>query len=453
MSADALKTQVGQRDGQQLFVREDDGSVTAHLWSASTSQWDLVGTVVAGEGSGTSKKTYNGKEYDYVFDIDIKEGEPPLKLPYNLTENPWDTARRFLEQNELPFDYYEQVANWITENTKGARLGQDRPASGSQQTPQTAVAPQRDPLGTEHRYRPGDGGTPTSPYRQRKLPQTSYQDILEGNAGNAVNKIVESSNQLLETKQITKESALDEQERKVLYKLVDQIHNSPRDPHPSEEQVDALIEVTTQWPTQSRVPGVALLARLAVAPSFVQTTTTDENETIVKTLAAGGLFIPKQTTANNAVHALRLFVNLFATEAGRFIMDGTFDLVLNLARPFASEPESLAQFKALVTLYLNYAVLLTSQALPIDSQSREARANVLLMDIGAVLETESPYGGDGESLFRTLCALGTLLTLSDTFRAKVKSGVSGSLHFVRSRPAAQLSNVQDVLQEIRDELR
>lgn len=39
---EALQTQVGQRDGQQLFIREQDGSVTAHLWSISTGQWNLV---------------------------------------------------------------------------------------------------------------------------------------------------------------------------------------------------------------------------------------------------------------------------------------------------------------------------------------------------------------------------------------------------------------------------
>jgi phospholipase A-2-activating protein len=41
---------------------------------------------------GSSRKTpYEGKEYDYVFDVDIKDGVPPLKLPYNVngefTEN------------------------------------------------------------------------------------------------------------------------------------------------------------------------------------------------------------------------------------------------------------------------------------------------------------------------------------------------------------------------------
>lgn len=31
------------------------------------------------------KQLYQGKEYDYVFDVDIQDGVPPLKLPYNVT--------------------------------------------------------------------------------------------------------------------------------------------------------------------------------------------------------------------------------------------------------------------------------------------------------------------------------------------------------------------------------
>lgn len=34
---------------------------------------------------GSSRKQlYEGKEYDYVFDVDIQDGVPPLKLPYNV---------------------------------------------------------------------------------------------------------------------------------------------------------------------------------------------------------------------------------------------------------------------------------------------------------------------------------------------------------------------------------
>ena len=35
---------------------------------------------------GSSRKQlYQGKEWDYVFDVDVQEGVPPLKLPYNAS--------------------------------------------------------------------------------------------------------------------------------------------------------------------------------------------------------------------------------------------------------------------------------------------------------------------------------------------------------------------------------
>lgn len=381
-----------------------------------------------------------------MFDIDIEEGKPPLKLPYNLSQSAWDVARKFLEDNNLPMEYYEQVANWITDNTKGARIGQQSTSAGAGPPPQAS-----DPWGTDRRYRPGDAGS-ASTSGQRKLPQRSYVDILEGNAQNAINKIVETSKQLRDAGKIGKDADLTADEATILQKLVEQMSTSPRDPHPTAEQIAALNKVGAGWPTASRVPGIAILARLAVSPAFVMTSSSGE-QTVVDTLAAAGLFEPKQVTANNAVHAMRLLVNLFTSDSGRLIIDGGFDTALRLVRPFASQPESPAQYKALASLYLNFSVLLASSAPSTGSQSREARAEVLLTDIGLLLECESPHATDGDALFRTLCALGTLLTLGDEFRHRMKPGVGGTLHFVSMKPAAQQANVKEVVQEIRDELR
>lgn len=382
---------------------------------------------------------YEGKEYDYVFDIDIEDGKPPLKLPYNSNESAWDAARRFLERNELPLSYYEQVANWISDNTKGTRIGQD---SGPSDQPPPHV---RDPWGTERRYKPGDAGS-SSTSGQRKLPQWSFLNISEGNAQNAVNKIADTQ------KQLQGDSALSSEELDALNALAQQLTKSPQDPHPTDVQIGALLRISKHWPVKEKVPAVALLARLAVSPAFVQSTCAGEG-TIIETLASAGLLEKQQATANNAVHAIRLLTNFFASDAGRLIMDGTFDPALKLVRPFASEPESPAQFKALATLYLNYSVLLTSGAPAGESATREARAKTLLIDLATQLECESPHAADGEALFRILCALGTLLTLGDGFRSEMKGGVGGTLHFVGTKAAAQEQRVKEVMQEIRDELR
>ena len=48
------------------------------------NQWTKVGVVVDAVGSGR-KQLYQGKEWDYVFDVDVQDGVPPLKLPYNAS--------------------------------------------------------------------------------------------------------------------------------------------------------------------------------------------------------------------------------------------------------------------------------------------------------------------------------------------------------------------------------
>ena len=58
------------------------------------------------------------QEYDYVFTVDVEEGKPPLKLPYNITEEPWYAAQAFIDKNNLSQLYLDQVANFIIQNTK-----------------------------------------------------------------------------------------------------------------------------------------------------------------------------------------------------------------------------------------------------------------------------------------------------------------------------------------------
>jgi phospholipase A-2-activating protein len=53
-------------------------------WDSTSCQWQKIGDVVDAVGSGR-KQIYQGKEYDYVFDVDIQDGVPPLKLPYSVT--------------------------------------------------------------------------------------------------------------------------------------------------------------------------------------------------------------------------------------------------------------------------------------------------------------------------------------------------------------------------------
>lgn len=58
--------------------------------------------------SASSNRTlHNGIEYDYVFSVDIQEGLPPLKLPYNKGQDLWHA--KFIEGNDLSQMFLEQV--------------------------------------------------------------------------------------------------------------------------------------------------------------------------------------------------------------------------------------------------------------------------------------------------------------------------------------------------------
>jgi phospholipase A-2-activating protein len=106
----------GAKDGQTRIVREGDSGV-AYSWNAKEYKWDKIGEVVDGPGDNLDKKSLNGVTYDYVFDVDIGDGLPTRKLPYNHGQNPYDVADQWLANEELPAGYREQVVQFILQNT------------------------------------------------------------------------------------------------------------------------------------------------------------------------------------------------------------------------------------------------------------------------------------------------------------------------------------------------
>jgi phospholipase A-2-activating protein len=115
----------GASDGATKVIKEEGGTVAAYAWSVGTGSWERLGEVtgVGGGGAG-DKKEYKGVEYDYVFDVDIQEGAPALKLPFNKGDNPYEAAEKFLEDNDLPPGYREQVVNFIVQNVGEANMSQ-----------------------------------------------------------------------------------------------------------------------------------------------------------------------------------------------------------------------------------------------------------------------------------------------------------------------------------------
>lgn len=393
--------------------------------------------MVESTASSGRKVSHQGKDYDYVFDVDIEDGKPPLKLPYNASQNPYEVAQKWIADNELPITYLDQVANFILTNTQGASLGA---TSQSQPT----AAPGADPWGSENRYRPGEAGAPEprGDSRPRALPQTQYLSITTANLP-AIRKKIGELNESAGS------DALSADELKSLDSLLMQLQSSPKDPKPQSDQVTSLIKIATQWPAASRLPGLDLLRLCAVASSFVSTTSAAKG-TIVDLLASTDAFQPSGDKPNNTMMATRVLANLFTTEQGRLIADGCFEQITQLTESFAtSTNKNLAA--AIATLLINLAVLLTSGAPAAESKSREQRAAIVANQVIALLNT----GGDSETVYRALVALGTLFSLGDVFRKEAAQAkdIKGLLTKVGMGPVGKENRIKAVIAEIQDQLK
>jgi len=424
-----LQQKSGTKEGQVVMIREGNGSVTAHQWSQATQQWISVGTVVDAVGSSGKKLDYLGKDYDYVFDVDIEDGKPPLKLPYNLAQNPYEAATKFIEDNELPISYLDQVANFITTNTQGATLGQS-----SQPPP-----PGADPWGTESRYRPGETSSSappapsTPPSRPKILPQTTYLSIKTANLRTIQAKIEELNTLLIS--QGSKDLSLNPTQLETLHSLTAHLERPPPPPTTSPSSrpnrtitagLDLIHHLLTTWPPTHRLPGLDLLRLLAARSPETATYRTAAGHTIIDLLAATDVF-HDDSPSNNRMLAVRTLANLFETAPGRALMHAHFDQVyalLPLASGASSDPNRNLAI-AVATLGINYAVLYTGPEAPGTATVRAERGGRVLEGLrGVVAEA-----GDSEAVYRALVGCGTVLGMGGEVvgKAREEGGLEGVL--------------------------
>lgn len=442
--SDFLKQKSGTKDGQVQMIREDNGSVTAHTWSAASQEWIAVGTVVDSAASSGKKTEYLGQDYDYVFDVDVEDGKPPLKLPFNVSQNPYDAATKFIQDNELPMSYLDQVAQFIVQNTQGATLGQ-----ASEPTPASA-----DPWGTENRYRPGDtSGTqaPSIPEsRPKVLPQRSYLSIKSANLKVIAKKLGEINEQLVSSG--SKELSLSPSEVETVVSLcgelesTDKLKQSPA----AGAGIPLLLKVATVWPVANRLPGLDLLRLLAAATPAIATI--DYNgQDLFTSLQASGVF-DAPLNANNAMLTIRMLANLFETDAGRQLAVSRFDQIIAAAKSALTNGGGANRNLtiAVATLYINFAVYLTSEGRESAPESSE-KGLVLLAELTQMVSGEK----DSEAAYRSLVALGTLVkVLGEEIKSAAKEvyDVGRVLETVLGSGIGKEPRVKGIIGEIKEAL-
>lgn len=393
----------GKRDGQNVLVREGS-KVTVYQWSADESRWLKIGDMLGSSGAQApgTKIHFEGKEYDYVFDVDIQEGHPPLKLPYNATEDPWFAAQKFIQHHNLSQMFLDQVANFIIKNTSGMTLNAQQSGSFD------------DPFTGQSRYIPGNssstsmGGTdpftgsgryvpsynqdlttsssvpattsmPTSIY----FPHKSFLCFEMANLGAIQNKIREFNTDISTGELKMEDNVIDE-----VLKLTDTSVPS------TILQLEALDKLL-QWPQDIIFPVLDIL-RLAIRNPTVNRhyckvpTGTNFITYLLK-------FLNRDVSGVHHMLCLRILFNMFGQPSGEALAVQHRDVILDAAQQLFPSDNKNVQI-AFATLLLNYAVLLIKCA------DFEAKCQCL-SSIANVLNVVN----DREAQFRLLVAIGTLI--------------------------------------------
>lgn len=352
----------GDKEGAVVMVKSPIGTIEAHQWSGGN--WFKIGEVVGNSsagGGGSSNRTaqHNGKLYDYVFDVDIEDGKPPLKLPYNNTDNPYRIADKFLADNDLPTSYREDVVRFILTNAQPVEIGSSAPAPSAHPTvPKVAEPP--------------------APKNLKIIPQPSYVQLVSYKAA-PILKQVESVN----AEQTQKLSDLQKQ------MLKDGLEDGITESN-APDILKIVIFMTQNWP-----PG-----QIFVALDILRIVIPKLNPMPTAVILQQLFYVLDADAPKHALLAIRGLVNMFASETGRklAVSEQVRSHVLDVIKEFTNQPVGTLTPNlqiAIASLLLNYSVF-------VKNDSDQALG---LLSIVSSCTSFSSF----EAIYRLLLAVGTVL--------------------------------------------
>ncbi|WVR06773.1 hypothetical protein IAU60_003808 [Kwoniella sp. DSM 27419] len=445
----------GKKDGQVLMIK-NNGVVEAYQWSKPNSTWQQIGQVVDAIGQGR-KQLYEGQEFDYVFDVDVSEGMPPLKLPYNVAENPWIAAQKFLNKNELPLTYTEEVVAFIEKNTAGVQLGTGGQDTSTYVDPYTGASRYTGASSSSTAsYGGGDPFTGGSAYRSTPAPPPKPQGVLpvktflsfkQMNISAAKGKINQLNDEIKASQPDLAFTSEEEQSLSEIYALLSSTGAAlpnPDSPDDAKETYDpeVLLTLMQRWPEDKRFPLIDLARCLAlISPRFGAVSAAPT--AFINACDLTSPWIPGKPRETNTLLSLRGLANLFATSNGRrsMVREDTIDAVLDALVALDWSPLG-ARKVVVATVALNYSILAVSGLFP------ASRADKLYGLVSWILESEKE---DGEVVYRAAVALGNLLSSDVAGQLQVgavsttKSTVSA---FAKSKGEKRLTDLANELEAL-----
>lgn len=381
----------GQQDGQTRIVKEGE-TVYCYKWSLENEEWEKMGEVV-GTGNGAQKEIYCGQEYDYVFNIDVEDGKPPLKLPYNIGEDPYVISQKFIHEHNLSQGYLEQVANFIIRNTRGEStlrlpLTASDPFTGDgRYIPPPLHQPSVKEVAHEEDISHVAGDTDKPLVLTKEAEDTGYFPQQMCVAFNVFNKTV-IEDKLFQNNHLAGEDKLD-------IELVDQVTMLLADKLTDDNQINALIKML-YWPEECLVPALDLL-RVAVRSKaiFDKLFSVRDGHDVLTVIDK--YMQPLCGSDVLRVLALRTICNIMIHEEGRQIFLKQKDNILGVIKAYR-RPYSKHMQMAMATILLNLSVAA-------NHDKDVAALTAVAVTLGNVL----PHIRETEASFRALVALGTCI--------------------------------------------
>ncbi|PRQ23545.1 putative transcription factor WD40-like family [Rosa chinensis] len=376
----------GTSDGQTKIVREGDNGV-AYAWNVREQKWDKIGEVVDGPDDGMKRPVLDGSEYDYVFDVDIGDGEPIRKLPYNRSDNPYDTADKWLLKENLPLSYREQVVAFILQNTG--------------QKDFTLDPTFRDPYTGASAYVPGQSSSKSGSAKPtfKHIPKKGMLVFDVAQFDGILKKITEFNNNLLSDQEKSNLS-LNEVEVSRLGAIVKVLKDTSHY-HSSkfaEGDIALLMRLLKSWPVAMLFPVIDTLRMIVLHPDGARLLLQHvraENDLLwemIKNVAIN------HSVPANLLTSVRVVTNLFKNSSFHNWLQLHRSEILDVYSSCYSSPNKNLQL-SYATLILNYAVLL------IDNKDREGQSQVL----SAALQIAEEENLEIDAKFRALVAIGSLM--------------------------------------------
>ncbi|PNT41336.1 hypothetical protein POPTR_004G150700v4 [Populus trichocarpa] len=377
----------GTSDGQTKIIREGDNGV-AYAWNLREQKWDKIGEVVDGPDDGMKRPVLDGIEYDYVFDVDIGDGEPIRKLPYNLSDNPYSTADKWLLKENLPLAYRQQIVEFILQNSGQGGVALDSSF--------------RDPYTGSNAYIPGGSSSmsevPAKP-TFKHIPKKGMLVFDVAQFEGILKKLTEFNHSLLSDSD-KKNLSLSELEISRLSAVV-KILKDTSHYHTSkfaDADIALLLKLLKSWPLAMIFPVIDILRMLVLHPdgaTVLLKHIEDENDTLIemiKRVATNPPLPPNLLTITRAV------TNLFKNSHYHYWLQKHRSEILDAFSSCYSSPNKNLQL-SYATMILNYAVLL------IEKKDHEGQSQVL----SAALEIVEEENIEVDSKFRALVAIGSLM--------------------------------------------